>query len=253
MKTSTARSLCYFCRGVFVFLLYLLNTIILAVPLIALALVKSLLRNPAMLRCLDKVLMWIASLWIRVNCWNTDLFCKIKWDVKGGKLTVVAVDKEEGATTAELEYKTVGDEMGGYLETPMGSNGGFDLKNGTEIKASKGGWDFAMVGTKKEFQDNGAQNIKKITSDKITEPGAYEGSKIKFVDLGTQTKEQIAAMSLTDLKAKYTGGEMTVDLAQNKCYLTKKDDTYYVILFGSIQTGVKKQNEKYMFSYWAVK
>ncbi len=83
MKTSIAISLCYFCRGIFVFFLYLVNTIFLAIPLIGLAVVKPFFRHPARIRWLDKLLMGIASLWIRINCWNTDAMCNIKWDVRG--------------------------------------------------------------------------------------------------------------------------------------------------------------------------
>ncbi len=83
MKNAMGIPLRCFSRGAFVFLLYLLNTVILAVPLIGLAVVKPLVRHWTMGRFLDKALMGIASLWIQINCWNTDIFSNIRWDVQG--------------------------------------------------------------------------------------------------------------------------------------------------------------------------
>ncbi|EMS78495.1 acyltransferase [Desulfotignum phosphitoxidans] len=75
-------------KGAVSFLIYLINTILLTVPLILISLLKFILPFQPVVVILDRILMGIAGLWIYINSVNTDLFCKIDWDVRGlDKLT----------------------------------------------------------------------------------------------------------------------------------------------------------------------
>ncbi len=70
-------------KGVLSFMLYLINTIVLTVPLILVSLFKFVLPFQPVVVVLDRILMAIAGLWIHINSWNTDLFCRIDWDIRG--------------------------------------------------------------------------------------------------------------------------------------------------------------------------
>lgn len=70
-------------KGVLAFIGYLINTIFLTVPLILIALLKCILPFKEVVILLDKVLIWIATLWISMNGMNCDLFNRIDWQVKG--------------------------------------------------------------------------------------------------------------------------------------------------------------------------
>ena len=70
-------------KGVLSLLLYILNTIVLTLPLIFLSLFKFILPFAPFIVILDKVLITIASWWISINSLNSSLFCKIDWDVQG--------------------------------------------------------------------------------------------------------------------------------------------------------------------------
>jgi 1-acyl-sn-glycerol-3-phosphate acyltransferase len=70
-------------KGVLSFLIYLVNTIFLTVPLILVSLLKFILPFQPAVVILDKILMGIAGLWIYINSLTTDLFCKIDWDIRG--------------------------------------------------------------------------------------------------------------------------------------------------------------------------
>ncbi len=73
----------YCVKGLLALFIYFFNTIILAVPLIILAIIKPFIPQFFIAEYVDKGLVGIAALWIRVNCWNTDVLCNIKWDVHG--------------------------------------------------------------------------------------------------------------------------------------------------------------------------
>lgn len=70
-------------KGVLSFLIYLVNTIFLTVPLILVSLLKFILPFQPAVVILDKILMGIAGMWIHINSLTTDLFCGIDWDIRG--------------------------------------------------------------------------------------------------------------------------------------------------------------------------
>ena len=70
-------------KGAVSFLIYLINTILLTVPLILISLLKFIVPFQRVVVILDRILMGIAGLWITINSVNTDLFCKIDWDSRG--------------------------------------------------------------------------------------------------------------------------------------------------------------------------
>ena len=70
-------------KGILSLLLYTLNTIILTIPLLILALSKFLIPIRSVVIFLDKSLISIATLWIGINSFNTKLFCRIEWDIRG--------------------------------------------------------------------------------------------------------------------------------------------------------------------------
>ncbi|MDZ7663743.1 MAG: acyltransferase [Desulfotignum sp.] len=70
-------------KGILSFLIYLVNTILLTVPLILVSLLKFILPFRPAVVILDRILMGIAGLWIHINSLTTDLFCKIDWDIRG--------------------------------------------------------------------------------------------------------------------------------------------------------------------------
>ncbi|WP_321492322.1 acyltransferase [uncultured Desulfobacter sp.] len=70
-------------KGVLSFIGYLLNTFCLTPPLILVSLLKFVLPFKGGVVLLDKILNWIATLWISINGMNCDLFNKIEWQVKG--------------------------------------------------------------------------------------------------------------------------------------------------------------------------
>jgi 1-acyl-sn-glycerol-3-phosphate acyltransferase len=70
-------------KGILSLLLYALNTICLTVPLILISLLKFIFPIHFFVVFLDKVLISIATLWIAVNSFNSNLFCRIDWDIRG--------------------------------------------------------------------------------------------------------------------------------------------------------------------------
>ncbi|MFH2058237.1 MAG: acyltransferase [Pseudomonadota bacterium] len=72
-------------KGLLSISLYLINTIVITVPLIFASFFKFLIPNQAFIIFIDKVLIWMATLWIQVNSINTKLFCSIEWDIRGLK------------------------------------------------------------------------------------------------------------------------------------------------------------------------
>ena len=70
-------------KGALSFLIYLVNTVLLTVPLILVSLLKSILPFQPAVVVLDRILMGIAGLWIHINSLTTDLFCDIDWDIRG--------------------------------------------------------------------------------------------------------------------------------------------------------------------------
>jgi 1-acyl-sn-glycerol-3-phosphate acyltransferase len=72
-------------KGVLAFLFYAVNTIILCVVLFIAALFKLTIPIKAITILFDHILITIATLWITINAFTSDLFCKIDWDVKGAE------------------------------------------------------------------------------------------------------------------------------------------------------------------------
>ncbi len=70
-------------KGALSFMIYLINTILLTIPLILVSLLKFILPFQPVVVILDRILMGIAGLWIYINSVTTDLFCKIDWDIRG--------------------------------------------------------------------------------------------------------------------------------------------------------------------------
>jgi len=70
-------------KGIFSILLYTINTILLTVPLIFISCFKFIVPFKPFVIILDKILISIATLWIGINSFNSRLFCKIEWDLRG--------------------------------------------------------------------------------------------------------------------------------------------------------------------------
>ena len=70
-------------KGILSILLYTVNTILLTIPLILLSCFKFILPVKSIVIILDKILISIATLWIGINSFNSKLFCKIDWDLRG--------------------------------------------------------------------------------------------------------------------------------------------------------------------------
>ncbi|MFH2092913.1 MAG: acyltransferase [Pseudomonadota bacterium] len=70
-------------KGLLSISLYAINTIMITLPLIMASLFKFLIPSKAFIIFLDKLLIWMATLWIEINAINTRLFCRIEWDVRG--------------------------------------------------------------------------------------------------------------------------------------------------------------------------
>lgn len=73
----------YSIKGILSILLYFFNTLILTIPLILVSFFKFVLPVRHVTVIIDKILIFIASIWISINSINTKLFCKIDWDVRG--------------------------------------------------------------------------------------------------------------------------------------------------------------------------
>lgn len=72
-----------FLKGILSLLIYTLNTLVLCTLLFAVALLKFLIRIPVFTRLFDRILNFIASCWISINSFSSDLFNSIRWEVKG--------------------------------------------------------------------------------------------------------------------------------------------------------------------------
>ncbi|MCD4675553.1 MAG: acyltransferase [Desulfobacula sp.] len=70
-------------KGVLSIILYTANTIFLTIPLILLSFFKFIIPAHSIIVILDKILISIAALWIGINSFNSRLFCKIDWDIRG--------------------------------------------------------------------------------------------------------------------------------------------------------------------------
>lgn len=70
-------------KGCLSFLLYLFNTVFFCVLLLFAAALKFIVPVRAFTRQCDRFLMLLASWWMSVNAFNTRLFSKISWDIRG--------------------------------------------------------------------------------------------------------------------------------------------------------------------------
>ncbi|MCK5348175.1 MAG: acyltransferase, partial [Desulfobacula sp.] len=70
-------------KGILSIILYTANTIFLTIPLILLSFFKFIIPAHSIIVILDKILISIAALWIGINSFNSRLFCKIDWDIRG--------------------------------------------------------------------------------------------------------------------------------------------------------------------------
>ncbi len=72
-----------FLKGIFSFLIYTLNTLVLCTVLFSVALLKLIVRVPWFKSVCDRILNFIVSCWISINSLSSDLFNSIKWDIRG--------------------------------------------------------------------------------------------------------------------------------------------------------------------------
>ncbi len=72
-----------FLKGIFSFLIYTLNTLVLCTVLFSVALLKLIVRVPWFKRVCDRILNFIVSCWISINSLSSDFFNSIKWDIRG--------------------------------------------------------------------------------------------------------------------------------------------------------------------------
>ncbi|PIE61528.1 MAG: acyltransferase [Desulfobacterales bacterium] len=70
-------------KGGLSFIVILLNTIVLCVPLLLSSLLKFVIPIKGFIVVIDKCLIGIATLWISINRLNFSFFNKIHWDVRG--------------------------------------------------------------------------------------------------------------------------------------------------------------------------
>jgi len=70
-------------KGILSIIIYTLNTIILTIPLILISLLKFIVPWRFFVVTMDRILIFIAMIWIEINSLNSKLFCKIDWDIRG--------------------------------------------------------------------------------------------------------------------------------------------------------------------------
>jgi 1-acyl-sn-glycerol-3-phosphate acyltransferase len=70
-------------KGILSILLYATNTIFLTIPLILISFFKFIVPLHRGIVFLDRILIFIATIWVEVNSFNSRLFCKIDWDIRG--------------------------------------------------------------------------------------------------------------------------------------------------------------------------
>lgn len=70
-------------KGILSIVLYTLNTIFLTIPLIVISFFKFLIPIHPVVVSIDRILIFIVTLWIMLNSFNSKLFCKIDWDIRG--------------------------------------------------------------------------------------------------------------------------------------------------------------------------
>ncbi len=70
-------------RGSISLLLFILNTVLLTIPLITVALFKLIIPYIQWRKFCDKIINGIASMWISVNNWNLKISNPVQWDVQG--------------------------------------------------------------------------------------------------------------------------------------------------------------------------
>jgi 1-acyl-sn-glycerol-3-phosphate acyltransferase len=70
-------------KGTLSFLIILINTIIIFIPLMCIAVVKLMIPVETVRAFLSKILIVIAQRWVHMNALNFKLFSRIKWEVAG--------------------------------------------------------------------------------------------------------------------------------------------------------------------------
>ncbi|MEA1966884.1 MAG: acyltransferase [Thermodesulfobacteriota bacterium] len=74
-------------KGVLSLLLYLVNTIVLCLIIFVVAFIKLIIPVKCFTEVCNRVLVFIATLWISINSFSSDLFNRIEWEITGrGKL-----------------------------------------------------------------------------------------------------------------------------------------------------------------------
>jgi 1-acyl-sn-glycerol-3-phosphate acyltransferase len=72
-------------KGIISFPIYLLNTILLTVPLILSSFLKLLIPIKPVISILDKIIIQLATRWISNNTFISGIFCKTTWDIRGAE------------------------------------------------------------------------------------------------------------------------------------------------------------------------
>ncbi|PIE84136.1 MAG: hypothetical protein CSA07_03450 [Bacteroidia bacterium] len=181
---------------------------------------------------------------------------------KDDKVEVTAYGKKGSSTgrgtltyevpTTDKKFTTV---KNGALGNLAGDNGAFVFSTGKEAPASAGKIDIANYSANKDFKySKGMGEL--MTSGEFTVrfSSAVEkrnkGCGCEFVDLGAKDEKAIMDFSLEDAKKMHKNGSKEVKIAKDKCYLTKINDMYYIILFG--EKSGKEKDEKISFKYFTV-
>lgn len=70
-------------KGTLSFLFYVVNTVFWATFLLFFAIFKFIIPVQSVVNALDRILISISTIWMSINSFNSRLFCKIHWDIRG--------------------------------------------------------------------------------------------------------------------------------------------------------------------------
>ncbi len=191
----------------------------------------------------------------------------VEWKMEGARVLIWAVDKTGHGQLGALRYKmppvpadappksfkvtgegsieSLASEKGGWLFTNHGakqcvaSKTRFDMAN-----SAPEGWDWEK-GMGPDITSATVSIMDRESGEMLTNFGSH----ILYVDLGAQTVESIQQMDLETVAERFKDGKHTVPLAAGKCYLTKKGDRYFIILFHQ-KGGADKNSYSISFQYF---
>ncbi|PID90141.1 MAG: hypothetical protein CSA97_04420 [Bacteroidetes bacterium] len=191
----------------------------------------------------------------------------VEWKMEGARVLIKAVDKTGHGQLESLGYKmppppadappksfkvtgegiieSLASAKGGWLFTNHGaeqcvaSKTRFDMAN-----SAPEGWDWEK-GMGPDITSATVSIMDRESGEMLTNFGSH----ILYVDLGEQTVESIQKMDLETVAEKFKDGKHTVPLAAGKCYLTKKGDRYFIIMFRQ-KGGDDKNSYNISFRYF---